>query len=87
LAVPVYSGASPSIAVFDPERAADVGREPEAIKTGGDQLEQRAAAYQAGKVATLAGENDFLAADQAAELRNIIHGKALPSNRANSIRG
>jgi hypothetical protein len=57
LAVPVYSGGSPSTDVPD-HRATDVGRQPEAIKTRGDQFEQRAASDEPKKVAAAAGEND-----------------------------
>jgi hypothetical protein len=46
--------------------AADVGREPKAIKAGRDQLKQGAAAYHPEKVAALASESDFLASDQPA---------------------
>src|SRR5262249_36443827 len=57
-----------------PQRAADIGGEPEAIKAAGNQFEQRAAAHQAEKVAALAGEGDALrTSDQIAWQRNVVH--------------
>ena len=60
-----------------PQRAADIGRQPEAIKTGSDQFEQRTPANKPKKVAPLPGERDGLGlSDQSAYLRNIVHGKS-----------
>jgi hypothetical protein len=51
----------------------NIGREPEAVKAGSDQLKQRATAYKPEKLAAFAGEGEPITAHQPAYLRNIIH--------------
>jgi hypothetical protein len=54
--VPVYSAASPSIE-SRPQKAPDIGREPEPVEPGGHEFKKRAAPDQADEVDPLPGES------------------------------